>query len=101
MNINNINPYQGMQNAFHSEGGNSSSAGNKDVSAGIQGLSNPTVLIDPPLFPIAKYQNPNLMQKNTPTEAEVNDQKKVSAAPDAGTAKSEKIQPGSVLSIKA
>ena len=102
MNITNINPYQGMQNAIRPDVGSGSSA--------IQSESNPTVLIDPPLFPIARYQNPNLMKKSVPTEAEISDQKsqntvsahklKASENDAVRSITSEKSPAGTILSVK-
>jgi hypothetical protein len=109
MNVNNINPYQGMQNAIRPDVGSGSSVNDNEVSSVSLG-SNPTVLIDPPLFPIARYQNPNLMKKSTPTEAEINDQKlqnmvlaqklKVSENDAVRSVTSEKSQTGTILSVK-
>jgi hypothetical protein len=114
MNVNNINPYQGLQNAYLPDNGNDSSAENREVSSVSQGKSNLTDVYDPPFFPIARYQRQDLIKKVKSVVAEVErpaadqklqntplvDESKISN-PDAGKSVTpEKIQPGSILSIK-
>jgi hypothetical protein len=81
--VNNINPYQGLQNAFIPDGGNKKAADSRQVSSVSQEQSNPAVVYDPPFFPIATYQRQDLITK-------------VRAVEVAGN-----IQPGEVLSVKA
>jgi hypothetical protein len=107
MNVNNINPFQGQQNAFRSDGGNAS------VSRG--GEPELTIVQDPPLLPIATYQRLDNIKPVRSVEAEVErsaSHQKLPDAPSADIAKSneadapravtsEKIQLGTILSVKA
>jgi hypothetical protein len=110
MNINNINPYQGVQNAFRPDGGKDSAADNRPVSSA---GGNLTDVYDPPFFPIATYQRQDSIKKarsvQTEVERSVSDQgpqtappvnKSESSAPDAGQTATPEIQPGVILSIK-
>jgi hypothetical protein len=114
MNINNINPYQGVQNAIKLDGGNGSSADNRRVSSTDEEFKNLTVVTDPPFFPIATYQRQDLIKKvewaEVEVEHKVSDQRVQNTVSDikakAGetdavrTVTSEKNQKGSILSIK-
>jgi hypothetical protein len=106
MNINNINPYQGMQNAIKPDGRNGSSAG--------EDFKNLTVVTDPPFFPIATYQRQDLIKKvewaEVAEESKVSDQSLQNTVSDIKAkanetdasrhVTSEKNQPGEILSIK-
>jgi hypothetical protein len=115
MNINNINPYLGTQNAIKSDSGNSSSADNIQVSSAGEGQStNLTVVTDPPFLPIATYQRQDLIKKVRSLEFkighEVIDQRSQNTVSDikakssetdtVRTVTSEKNQLGTILSIK-
>ncbi len=117
MNINNINPYQGMQNALKSDGGNGSFADNNQISStGETQFKNLTVVIDPPFLPIATYQRQNLIKKVEGSEIEITHKvsddeglqkpisdikAKVSEMDGVRTIMSEKNQTGAIMSIKA
>lgn len=106
MNVNIINPFQGQQNAFRSDGGNAS------VS---QGVTDLTTIQDPPFFPIATYQRlDNIKQvRSVAAESERSGSNQpLQSAPLAVIAKSneadapravtsEQSQPGTILSVKA
>jgi hypothetical protein len=114
MNINNINPYQGVQNAIKPDGGNGSSAGKAQVFSAGEEFKNLTVVTDPPFFPIATYQRQDLIKKVKSAEGEagqkVSDQRLQNALSDIKTkaseavvvraVTSEKNQTGAILSIK-
>ena len=82
MNINSINPFQGLQNAFIPDGRDDSAAENRQVASVSTGQSDLTVVQDPPFFPIATYQRQDLITKVRSVEV------------------AENIQPGAILSVK-
>ena len=115
MDINNINPYQGMQNALKTDGGNGLAVDNRQVSSAGEGYSKDlTVITDPPFFPIATYQRQDLIRKVKSAEVEIGhkvseqrlqntvaDIQSKASETDAGRhVTSEKNQPGAILSIK-
>jgi hypothetical protein len=113
MNVNNINPFQGLQNAFRSGSGNNSAADNQVVSES-PGRSELTVVHDPPFFPIARYQRQDLIKKVKSVAADVehsaNNQglqntifgniSKMSEQKTVNNVTSGKNQPGAILTIK-
>jgi hypothetical protein len=116
MNINNINPYLGMQNAINSDAGNGSSADNRQVYSADEGQStNLTSITDPPFLPMARYQRANLIKKVesevvVESEHKISDQRSQNTVSDikakanetdaVRTVTSKKNQPGAILSVK-
>ena len=96
MNVNNINPYQGLQNAFRPDVGNASTADNRQGSSVSQRQSDVAVVHDPPFFPIATYQRQDLIKKVQAVEAGLGK----NATNAVRTETSENIQPGEILTIK-
>ena len=113
--INNINPYQGMQNALKTESGNGSSVDNRPVSSVDEGHpANLTIVTDPPFLPIATYQRQDLIKKVKSVEYEIEhkvteqrlhnmvaDIKSKAGETDAvRTVTAEKNELGAILSVK-
>jgi hypothetical protein len=115
MNVNNINPYQGLQNAFRPDGGNGGVADNGEVASASSGQSNLAVVYDPPFFPIARYQRQDLIKKaGIKGEIEVkqsgadqelqpnthlDNKSKADATETIRVATSGAIQPGKILTV--
>ena len=113
--VNNINQYQGLQNAYRPDKENEGTTDNRQVSSGGQGLSDLIVVHDPPFFPIATYQRQDLIKKVRSLEGEarqpVRDQGsqnmplanklKNDATEAVRVVTSGNIKPGAVLSVKA
>jgi len=104
MNINNIHPYQDLQNAIRPDSGNNSVVTNRQVR------SDPLIVYDPPFFPMATYQRPDLIHKVGPSATDQGlmktADKSAADATDTGIRGSpavspENIRPGAILTIKA
>ena len=115
MNVNNINPYQGLQNAFRPGGGNEGAGDNLEVASVSSGQSNPAVVYDPPFFPIATYQRQDLIRKvSIRGEVEfkqsgadqglqntlIDNKSQSNATEKVRAAMAENIQPGAILTVK-
>ena len=114
MNVNNINPYQGLQNAFRPGGGNEGAGDNLEVASVSSGQSNPAVVYDPPFFPIATYQRQDLIKKVSIGESEykrsgadqgfqnmnLDNKSKSDATETVRAAALENIKPGAILTVK-
>ncbi len=113
MNVNNINPYQGLQKAFYPDGGNERAGDNREVASVSSGQSNLAVVYDPPFFPIATYQRQDLIKKVSTGDPEFKrsgadqevsnthlDKAKSDATETVRAATAENIQPGAILTVK-
>ena len=114
MNVNNINPYQGLQNAFRPDGGSKEDGDNREAASVSLGQSNLVDVYDPPFFPIATYQRQDLIKKVSIGGTEVkhsgsdqgfqntniDNKSKSNATETVRAAASEKIQPGAMSVLR-
>ena len=114
MNVNNINPYQGLQIAFRPDGGSKEDGDNREVASVSLGQSNLVDVYDPPFFPIATYQRQDLIKKvsiggtefkRSGAEQEfqntnLDNKSKSDATETVRAAASGNIQPGAILTVK-
>ncbi len=113
MNVNNINLYQGLQNAFRPERGSKEGGDIREDVSVRAGQSDIVDTYDPPFFPIATYQRQDLIKKVSIGETEVTrsgadqvlqntslDNKSKSDATETVRAAAENVQTGAILTVK-